>query len=437
MSIDSRPHATGQIISNGELWFWNGRLVQNVGAGVTVNGLAHGDATFQVHDNGELDGRGDLAVDRFGASGARLSKPLELGDCSLKTIYSVSTERILLTGVQARMAAATVASGDLTLNDPFKDSAALVAHLSGAQIDLAALKARLETARAMGKPLAWLAAALVSGSITIEGATYQGALQDLGWSAAALASALQFSARLAAVSLKPPNVPALPALSQANAEISYAKGRVTLSQGSAALGRSSFQELSGDADFGSGARRVRYRLKGAGTLDIDELYSAALKLSPDLAARTAKHIDRLSGTAAVRITASGSFDTEAPAPPAKYLAKIDTSALTLSAKDLPQPIALVGGSVTLTPGNIELSRVMAAVAKPQVPGDVTVNGNLAFDAGKIRLRQIAVEMHQIDIQQWLPLIVDPDDIAARGPLGAPSRSCASPPALRAFAPTAA
>ena len=128
------------------------------------------------------------------------------------------------------MAAATVASGDLTLNDPFKDNAALVAHLSGAQIDLAALKARLETARAMGKPMAWLAAALVSGSITIEGATYQGALKDLGWSAAALASALQFSARLAAVSLKPPNAPALPALSQANAEISYAKGRVTLSQ---------------------------------------------------------------------------------------------------------------------------------------------------------------------------------------------------------------
>ena len=161
------------------------------------------------------------------------------------------------------MAAATVASGDLTLNDPFKDNAALVAHLSGAQIDLAALKARLETARAMGKPLAWLAAALVSGSMTIEGATYQGAVAGISdGAAAALASALQFSARLAAVSLKLPNAPALPALSQANAEISYAKGRVTLSQGSAALGRSSFQELSGDADFGSGARQCALPAQG-------------------------------------------------------------------------------------------------------------------------------------------------------------------------------
>ena len=154
-----------------------------------------------------------------------------------------------------------------------------------------------------------------------------------------------------------------------------------------------------------------------GTLDIDELYSAAKQLFPALAARTAGHVDRLSGSAAVTVTASGSLDTEAPAPPAKYLAKIDTSGLRMTAKDLPQPVALVGGSVTLTPGNIELSRVMAAVDKPNVPGDVTVNGNLAFDAGGLRLRQIAVELHQVDVQQWLPLMVDPHDIAARGPLG--------------------
>jgi hypothetical protein len=192
---------------------------------------------------------------------------------------------------------------------------------------------------------------------------------------------------------------------------------VTLAQGSAAWGRSSFQELSGNADFRSGHRQVRYQLKAAGTLDVDELYSAATQVLPALAAKAAGHVDRLSGSAALRVTASGSFDTEAPAPPAKYLATIDTSGLRLTAKDLPQPIALVGGTVTLTPGDIELSRVMAAVDKPKVPGSVAVNGNLAFAAGKLSLRQISVELHQIDVQQWLPLLVDPQDIAARGPLG--------------------
>ncbi|HVB78794.1 MAG TPA: AsmA-like C-terminal domain-containing protein [Candidatus Binataceae bacterium] len=417
MSIDTIPNTTDEIISNGELWFWNGRLDRDLGAGVTLNGLAHGDATFALHGNGEIGGRGNLAIDHFGAGGARLSQPIDLGNCSLKTIYAISTARIALADVEARVGTATVASGDLTVNDPFEADAALLAHLSAAQIDLAALKARLDTAHGLPGTLTWLAAALISGRATVEEAIYQGQLNSLGWNAAALASALRFSARLEAVSLKLPGAAALPALSRANAELSYAKGRVTLSQGSADLGRSSFQELSGDADFRSGHRQVRYQLRAAGTLDLDELYSAAKQLFPTLAAKAAGHIDRLSGGAKVRVTASGSFDIEAPAPPAKYLAKIETNGLRVTAKDLPQPIALMGGSVTLTPGNVALNRVMATVDKPEVPGAVTVNGNLAFDSSGLRLRQIAVELHQIGVQQWLPLLVDPQDIAARGPLG--------------------
>jgi hypothetical protein len=437
MSIETTPPAadhTGQIIRDGELWFWNGRLDRDTGTGVTLKGLVHGDAIFGLRVDGELDGRGNLAIDRFGVGGSRLDQPIDLGNCSLKTIYAVSTERIALVDVEARTETATVASGDLTLEDPFKANAALLAHLSAPQIDLGALKARLDAARTLPKPLAWLAAALVSGQVAVEGATYQAELKDLGWSAAAIANALRLSVRLAGVSLKLPNTAAIPAVSQANAEVSYAKGRVTLAQGSAAWGRSSFQELSGNADFRSGHRQVRYQLKAAGTLNVDELYSVVTQVFPALAAKAAGRVDHLSGSAAVRVTASGSFDTEAPAPPRKYLAKIDTSGLRLTAKDLPQPIALVGGNVKLTPGDIELSSVMATVDKPKVPGAVAVNGNLAFAEGKISLRQISVELHQVDVQQWLPLLVDPDDIAARGPLGGtlaivrePSRS----PGIRA------
>jgi len=417
MSIDTRLHATDQIVSDGELWFWNGRLNHDAGAGVTVSGIAHGDGTFTLHGDGELNGHGDLAIDRFGAGGARLGKPIDLGNCSLKTIYAISTRRIALADMQARVGTATVASGDLTINDPLEANAALLAHLSAGKIDLAALKARLAAARALPKPLVWLATALVSGQVAVEGATLQGELNKLGWNAAAISNALQLAVRLEAVSLKLSNAAAMPALSQANAQLTYAKGRVTLAQGSAALGRSSFKDLRGNADFGSGHRQVRYQLNAAGKLDLDELYPAATQLFPALAAKAARHVDRLSGSAAVLLTASGSLDTEAPAPPARYQAKIDTSGLRATAKDLPQPIALVGGSVTLTPGNIELSRVMAAVDKPNVPGAVAVNGNLAFGAAGFRLRQIAVELHQIAVQQWLPLLVDPQDIAARGPLG--------------------
>jgi hypothetical protein len=417
MSIDTRTHAANQIVSNGELWFWNGRLARDAGPGVTVNGLVRGTATLALRGDGELDGDGDLAIDQFEVGGARLGKPIDLGNCSLKTIYAISTKRIALANTQARVGTDTVASGDLTLDDPFEPEAALLAHVSTIRIDLAALRERLTAARALPKPMTWLAKALISGRVTIEGATYQEKLKKLAWSAASIASALRLSARLEGVSLKLPNAATLPALSQGNAELFYAKSNLTLAQGSAALGRSSFQALSGTADFGSGNRPVRYQLRATGTLNIDELYAAATQLSPAFAAKAAKHIDRLSGSAAVQVNVSGSFDLRSPAPPTKYLAKIDTSSLRATARDLPQPIALVGGGVTLTPGNIELRGVMAKVDKPEVPGAVAVNGNLALAGGRVSLRQIAVELHQIEVQQWLPLLVDPDDIAARGPLG--------------------
>jgi len=417
MRIDTRPHAISQIFSDGELWFWNGQLGQDLGGGLTVTGIAHGEGTFALHGDGQLQGDGSLAIDRLQASGSRLVKAIDLGNCSLKTIYAISTERVILANMKAESGTATVASGDLTLNNPLESNAALLAHLSAVQIDLATLKGWLARARALPKPLAWLAAALVSGRVSLEGATYQGPLQQLGWNAAAMSKSLQLSVRLQAVSLKLSNAAALRALSQANAAVSYAKGRVTIAQGSAALGSSSFQDLSGNADLGSGHRKVRYQFKGAGTLDVGELYAAAIQISPTLAAKTAGHVDRLSGRATVRGNASGLLDTEVPAPPANYMAKIDTGALRLTAKDLPQPIALVGGTVTLTPGTIDLSRVMAKVDKPTVPGFVSVNGSLAFGAARVSLRQIAVELHQIAVQQWLPLVVDPEDIAAHGPLG--------------------
>jgi hypothetical protein len=415
-SIDTTRPAN-QIISNGELWFWNGRLDRSAGAGLTVNGLVHGDATFALRGSGELDGHGNLAVDQLEVGGARVSKPIDLGNCSLKTLYALSTQRAVLTGVEVRSETTSIASGDIALNDPFGPDATVLAHLSGIRIDLAALKARLAMVRALPKPLAWLAVALVSGRVTVAGATYQSRLKDAAWSAAALSDALELSARLEAVSLKLPDTPALPALSQANTGLYFAKGRLRLSQGSAALGRSSFQELSGTADFASGQRQVRYQLKAAGTLDLGELYPAATQLFPAVAAKASAHIERLDGNTPVRVTASGSLDINAPAPPSRYKVEIDTSGINIATKDLPHPIALFGGSVMLTPGNIELSGVMARIAKPEVPGNVALNGKLAFDAGGFSLRQIAVEMHQIEVQQWLPLLIDPQDISARGPLG--------------------
>ncbi|MEI4884150.1 hypothetical protein, partial [Klebsiella pneumoniae] len=86
------------------------------------------------------------------------------------------------------------------------------------------------------------------------------------------------------------------------------QGRLTLSQGSAALGRSSFQQLDGSVDFRSGLRRLRYKLKLAGTLDLEETYQAAIQTFPALQTEASKHVQKLAGNAAVRATTSGTLN---------------------------------------------------------------------------------------------------------------------------------
>jgi hypothetical protein len=419
MSVETDP-AAHELVSDGELWFWQGALRRNLGDGLAVDGIAHGDAGFSLNDRGELSGRANLNLSQFKAAGRRLVKPLKVDELSLHTSYAVSNSATSFTDI--RLVAGTgagatpIASGDFTLSNPFQPDAEVVAHLNAIQIDLAALKARMADVRGLPSAVSSAATAISSGRVMLDGATYQAAIKDAAFTAPSIGRALTIAARLDRVALSLQGAAALPPVSQANAQLAYAKGRITIAQGSAAIGRSSFQDLTAGADFIS-QRRIRYNLNTTGTLDLDELYSAAIKLFPALSARIGSHIDGLSGRPAVRVTASGNLDLKAPALPARYLAKINTGAVTISDKDLPQRISVMGGVVSLSPGNIEISRLTAAVAKPGGPGTVSVNGSLGFDTGGVTLRQIALELHQIRVQEWLPLVIDPQDIAARGPLG--------------------
>jgi len=413
MSIDTAAQGADQIVSQGQLWFWDGRLDRSAAAGITAKGLVHGAATFVVRGRGEIDGRGEVQVDNLRFAGSRLSAPLDLGDCSLEALYAISAQRFALAGLEAKARGTTLFEGDLTLANPYEESGTLLAHLSGMQADLAALRARLTIVRDLPSPLPQLASMLVSGQVAVEGASYEAPLK-VALTPAALLDGLTASARLQAVSITPPPATKLPALSRIEVQLAYAQRRLTISQGSAVLGRSLLEQLDGSAGFGRGLRKLPYKLKLAGKLDLEETFRNAIQLFPALGARAAGHIKTLTGSAAVRATISGALDVQSPAPPTNYSVNVDTSGFSFAAKDLPRSIAFAGGSVTIAPGDVEFKRVMATVATPNIPGEVALDGALAFDSGGLHIRRIGVEIHQVEAQQWLPLLVDPDDLAARG-----------------------
>jgi hypothetical protein len=418
-TINTAARGAGQIAASGELWYWDGKLQQPVGGGLTVGGLVHGELHFVLRADGEVDGSANLSIDNLALGGAQLTRKLDFGNCSLRTLFAVSAQRVALAGIEARVRDATVISANATLNDPYAPNASLNTRLATAQIDLAKLKSGLSAARSLPRQLAEVAARLVSGQITIEGATYQAPLSKLAMTPGALLGNLTASARLKGVSIGLPADPDLPSQLKVDAQISYAKHRLTVSQGSATLGRSSFENANVELDFSPGQRALRYKVGLRGRLDLGELYPAARRLFPALGrAVAAKQIERLSGTAPVQLSASGTFDPDAPAPPANYRIQVDTSGFNVAAKGLPQAIALVGGTATLTPGAIELAHVSAASAsRPGAPANVVLDGQFAFKAAVVKPRRLTVELHQIEAQQWLPLLISPDDIAVRGPIG--------------------
>jgi AsmA-like C-terminal region len=415
MSIDTDP-AARDLISGGELWFWQGTIRQNLGEGITVAGNANGNASFGLTGVGELRGQTNFNLSQFKAEGRRLINPIRFDELSLHTSYAASNSAINLGDIRVTAGAAPLVSGDFKLSRPFQPDAEVFAHLNAMKINLADIRSELLNLRGVPPAVSGAAANTFSGRVLLEGATYQSALKDAAFTAASIGHALWIAARLDRVGVRFSGRTPIPPISDVNLEMSYAKSRITLAQGSGALGRSAFKDFASSAEYVS-ERRIRYSLTAAGILDIDELYPAAIQLSPALASRLHGHIDKLSGRAAVDVTASGNLDLRAPALPARYLARIQTGSVRIADKDLPQPIAVTGGVLSISPENIEIKRMTAAVAEAGGPGSVSVNGSLAFGADGFALRQLALELHQIRVQEWLPLVIDPQDIAARGPLG--------------------
>lgn len=417
MTVNTVARGANQVASRGQLWYRNGRLHQSTRYGFIINGIVHGTLRFVLRADGELDGGANIGLKGLQLSGARLSRTLDFGDYSLSTPYAISTQRISLAGIKARTKGAAVLTADVTVTDPYAADANLHIHLDGARVDTAALKSRLDAVRKLPARLAEIERGLVSGDAVIEGVAYKAPLNQLAWTPSAFLDNLTASMRLDKIVAKLPTAGKLPPLSNVDAQIAYAGRRLTISQGSAALGGSTIEKVGGEIRLGPNMRAMPYRLAVTGRLDLDQVYPAMRDLLPVLRKGSAGDIERLTGIAPVRLTASGTFNTEAPALPAHYRVSLGTSGFTVAAKGLPQTIALTGGDVTLTPGVIELTHVSATAGGAGKPGDVLLNGSLDFNARELNPRRIKVEIHQIQAQKWLPLLVDPGDIAARGPVG--------------------
>ncbi|HVA68939.1 MAG TPA: AsmA-like C-terminal domain-containing protein [Candidatus Binataceae bacterium] len=425
-SVDTEASAPESLLASGQIWFWSATPLSASAGTISASGLPDSDITFAINTGGEIDGHARLDLASFGIFGPRLGGHIDLGKVSLASVFSVSSAEAALSGLSLSGAGIAVGTGDLEIGDPFGANPQLSVHAEAASIDIAVVTPRLMAIRNLSPAIASLAPALVSGQILCDQISYGPAPLSAPLSPPSLARNVTLAGRLHALKLNLPDTLNLPPVTKLEAQISYAKGTLSLAQGTAALGNSAISSLGANATLDPSATRARVKARVKTTLSLDELSPALLKLIAYVRPAMAGRIDRLSGSATAVLNAAGLIRIGAPSTVDTYKLTVVTDGWNFASKDLPRPIALRGGDAVIQPGSLRLDHVEATEAVIDAPAAVSLNGALQYDARGIRPQQLSLDAHQIKIEDWLPLLLPPTDLSANGPIGGTLRITSGP-----------
>jgi hypothetical protein len=413
--LTSNP-VRGQPISQGRVWFWGLAFEHVAFGGLAPSGELWGSVHATLSANGDLGGATDFEVKQLVLQGARLSKPLTLGDFSLRTAFAISVARAELSQVILKSGSSQLFAASLGVDQPYDPKRSASFHLGGLKVPLADLKRRLVVVRGLPDWLTNLAESIDSGTWELAEAVFEPKDPVSNWTRKTLRDGLHAQATLTGLSFTTPRELKLPPVRDLNVQMSYAAGSLKLTQGSAEIGNSSLRTLRATLDLGAQARRIGYDVNLQGVIDLAELYPAAADILARRQPALAHRIASIDGRAPCSLSATGTIGGTSLPLPNEYAVAIDTSGIDLAIKGAPSKLALKSGQVIVKPGTIELAKVTIAPAVPD-GGYAMLNGIIEPAAGLPRFHGFVVDLHQMEAERWIPLVVDPADIAATGPVG--------------------
>lgn len=411
------PVAASDVVAQGSVTFRNATLSALGVEALKARGTFGGRLELSLHAGGRVDGAAHIDAYELELAGKTLKKPLALGDCGFDAFYSLSATSLAVTKLVVARAGTQLAGGSISVDDPFSPAAHLTLQGSAVGVDLADLKKGLAELNRVPAELSELAGLVTGGELLVNQVSLDAPLPASAWTSASLRDGLRAIVALNDVRLAPPASSAVAPVSALGAQVIYERGRLRISQGSAVIGRSTLESFNGEADFARGLGNVPYKATATGDLDLAELYAALRASAPAaLPAKLKERLTNLGGHGVVQLSAGGTVKDRRLAIPASYLATIDTSHATLAVRGFPSELALVGGRVTVDPARLTIDRVIARPPPPQT-GNFMLSGGFRRAAGTLEMTSVNLELHQIKIDSWLPLIVSPDDLAAQGVVG--------------------
>jgi AsmA-like C-terminal region len=392
----------------------------------TLDERSTGQLRFALHQDGRLSGEASATVRHLQIRDPRLTSSAELGDFALRFPFAASGARLEVSKLTLEHDQVPMLDASLQLDDLYGDDPALTVQMHGLRADLQALRKLTALLRKRPKWLGTVDSALRSGQLIIDQADFAGSFAALRNSPASeLQHKLVASGELTAVVLKLPSDWGVPPLSQLGGKLKYARGTLTLDAGSAHVGKSTLNAISGRAELADGVDRIGYAIEARGELAADEVYAAALRNSPDLAKLAREKVSSVQGAAGLDLKSSGTLVFAKPAPPTALIAQFDPHPLLVTLKAIPRPLEITAGQVTIVPTTVTIDRVVVRAAEPGQgavdtgagaagSGSLLVNGILARQDRQLTVRKLSAEVREVSAERWLPLVINPADLRLQG-----------------------
>ncbi len=404
------------VLSRGRLWFWDMPLDRLSVRDFQPRGRAQGTLGFSLRNDGHATGTTSIQLKQFELMRTGIKRPIPFGDLTFDAAYIASADRFALVKTTVQQDGASLFDGDCEITQPYAANSAITVHIRGLQFAVTRLKERMPLIEGLAGEFPSLIDRLSSGRIFLDEIAFESTKDKLQWTTAAVSRDLQVAARLGQVSLSLPSDFQLPPLDHLDAALNYNQRLLTVSQASGQLGRSSIKSLNISARFSSDAKDISYKLRLQGDLDVGELYPAVAHLSEALGEKLRERIERVDGRARLELSAEGRLAAGALTPPNTYAASIEPYGVNLAIKSAPTGLKLTGGSVIIRPGLMTLNRMMIA-SSDGATGSGTLSGDLELGSNSVRLRDVVVDLHQLPAEQWLPLLLNPKELAVHGPVG--------------------
>ena len=413
LSLYAKKSTSRRPIAQGELWLWSVPLDGlPIPGGFESRGQLQGSFSLTLRDDGTLVGDSAIKITGAGLTGPRLVAATPPLDLTLDTVLDFSPEMLALHKIELWQGRQVVLAGDASLRQPYSPNPTLSLRFGGMTIDAAQSQKVLSSLRDLPGWIAAYAARLKSGEFRINQIALDSTFDELKLATPRLAKQLKLDATLEGVSFVLPPDLQLPPVERLEATILIRQSALTVSQGSATMGNSHLASFDARVDFSRGLENASYKTKLSGDLDLGPLYPRLIGPTGTVGAAVGRQLRRFDGTARFELEATGRSAASGWEPPSDYRLTVAPTHVDVALKLGGPAFTLDGGKAQLTPGLVALDGI---TARPP-SGKVILNGNLAFNEATFKVNSLKVAIERMPSEQWLPLILDPQNLSARGPV---------------------